>query len=91
MKTAKPRKYADDAPLTAAELRTARRARDAVPHIVAAYKSGKLRTRGRPTGSSKSSISLRIDDDVLTYFKSKGPGWQTRIHKILKNFVESAR
>jgi hypothetical protein len=48
----KPRKtkarfYADDAPLTAKELRTARKARKAFPRLVAAYESGNLRYRGQ--------------------------------------------
>ena len=87
----KPPKYADDAPLTAREIRTARPARVAVPEIVAAYKAGKLRARGRPVGSSKTHISLRIDNEVLAFFRAQGPRWQTRIDKVLKDFVGKAR
>lgn len=87
----KARRYADDAPLTAKELRTARPAREVVPQIVAAYKASKLRTRGRPTGSTKTPVSLRLDNEVLAFFKSKGPGWQTRIDTALKAIVEAAK
>lgn len=40
--------------------------------------------RGRPTGSSKVAISLRIDADVLAKFKATGPGWQSRINDALR-------
>ncbi len=35
--------------------------------------------RGRPIGSgTKSQVSLRIDTDVLEFFKAQGAGWQTK-------------
>lgn len=40
--------------------------------------------RGRPAGSSKVAISLRIDADVLAKFKATGPGWQSRINDALR-------
>lgn len=39
---------------------------------------------GRPPGSDKQLVSLRIDRDVLEKFKAGGPGWQTRINEALK-------
>ena len=38
----------------------------------------------------KSSISLRIDSDVLKWFKSHGPGYQTRINAVLKAFRDAS-
>jgi uncharacterized protein (DUF4415 family) len=35
----------------------------------------------------KSSISLRVDSDVLEWFKSQGRGYQTRINAVLKAYV----
>jgi uncharacterized protein (DUF4415 family) len=32
----------------------------------------------------KSRISLRVDIEVVDWFKSKGPGYQTRINRILR-------
>jgi uncharacterized protein (DUF4415 family) len=32
----------------------------------------------------KRSISLRVDIEVVDWFKSKGPGYQTRINRILR-------
>jgi uncharacterized protein (DUF4415 family) len=31
----------------------------------------------------KRRISLRVDTEVVDWFKSKGPGYQTRINRIL--------
>ena len=33
----------------------------------------------------KVSLSIKIDADVLAWFKSKGKGYQTRINKALRN------
>lgn len=38
----------------------------------------------------KRSISLRIDEDVLEWFKSQGTGYQTRINAVLRAFKEEA-
>ena len=32
----------------------------------------------------KELVSLRIDQDVLEYFQSGGPGWQERINEALR-------
>jgi uncharacterized protein (DUF4415 family) len=39
----------------------------------------------------KGAISIRLDDDVLQYFKSLGSGYQTRINAVLRHFVEHRR
>lgn len=61
------------------------------PALVAAHRAGKLRTRGRPAGSDKTATSLRLDNDVLDFFKSKGAGWQTRINDALRAIVDATR
>jgi uncharacterized protein (DUF4415 family) len=38
----------------------------------------------------KASVSLRIDVDVLEWFKSRGSGYQTRINAVLRAFKEAA-
>jgi uncharacterized protein (DUF4415 family) len=37
----------------------------------------------------KQPVTLRLDADVLTWFKSQGPGYQTRINKLLRRYMES--
>jgi uncharacterized protein (DUF4415 family) len=39
---------------------------------------------GRPRGSNKEQVSLRLDKDVLDRFRAGGPGWQTRINEALR-------
>jgi uncharacterized protein (DUF4415 family) len=42
------------------------------------------RRAGRPAGSGKEKIALRVDRDVLAKFKAGGPGWQTRMNEALR-------
>jgi len=37
---------------------------------------------------SKKAISIRVDQDVLDYFKKEGPGYQRRINAVLRSFVD---
>ena len=39
----------------------------------------------------KRSVSLRIDADVLEWFKSTGTGYQTRINAVLRAYTQAAR
>jgi uncharacterized protein (DUF4415 family) len=49
------------------------------------YRGDKLIRRGRPPSEHrKEAIKLRIDPDVLAYFRATGPGWQTRINDALR-------
>ena len=36
----------------------------------------------------KKSVTLRLDADVLAWFKRKGRGYQTRINKALRELME---
>jgi uncharacterized protein (DUF4415 family) len=36
----------------------------------------------------KKAISIRIDPDVLDYFKNEGPGYQRRINAVLRSYVD---
>ena len=41
--------------------------------------------RGRPKSASpKEAVNLRLDADVLKYFRNTGPGWQSRINEALR-------
>jgi uncharacterized protein (DUF4415 family) len=88
------RAYADDAPLTARELRTARPMREAFPEVVAAYERGTLRYRGQrgaQKAPTKVDMHIRVSPEVVAFFKSKGPGWQTRMNQVLESIVDAAR
>ncbi len=38
----------------------------------------------------KTLISLRVDADVLAWFKAQGAGYQTRMNAVLRAFKEAA-
>ena len=38
----------------------------------------------------KISISLRVDQDVLAWFKAQGDGYQTRINAVLRAFRDAS-
>ena len=46
--------------------------------------------RGLKPMPSKASISLRLDQDVLEWFKAQGPGYQTRINAVLRAFRDAS-
>ncbi len=46
--------------------------------------------RGLEPVTPKAAISLRIDADVLAWFKAQGPGYQTRINAILRAYKDEA-
>ena len=37
----------------------------------------------------KSQVSLRLDSDVLAWFKAQGRGYQTRINTLLRAYMEA--
>ena len=47
-----------------------------------------LRKGLKPVGR-KTQVTLRIDEDVLTWFKKQGRGYQTRINSLLKAYKEA--
>ena len=38
----------------------------------------------------KTAISIRVDTDVLNFFKKQGKGYQAKINAVLKSYVEHA-
>ncbi|MFZ1989345.1 MAG: BrnA antitoxin family protein [Alphaproteobacteria bacterium] len=45
--------------------------------------------RGPQKAPTKEPVNLRLDKDVLDYFRAAGEGWQTRINDALKKLVHS--
>ena len=44
--------------------------------------------RGRPkSGRAKQLVSVRYSREVLAYFKSTGEGWQSRMDRVLREYV----
>ena len=40
---------------------------------------------------AKQPVTLRLDTDVLVWFKSQGQGYQTRINKLLRSYMENQK
>lgn len=41
--------------------------------------------------ANKEAISLRVDPDVLEWFRKSGPRYQTRMNAILRSYVDAMR
>ncbi len=65
---------------------------DEIPEVTEEmFARGQLMRAGRPVRLGrppkpvvKKPTTIRLDPDVLTYFKSTGPGWQSRINETLR-------
>lgn len=44
---------------------------------------------GRPSGQTKTQVTVRLDKDLLEKLKSPEPrGWQTRLNSVLRNALK---
>lgn len=48
-----------------------------------------LKRRGRPAGSDKTQIALRVDNATLAAFKATGKGWQSRMNQALAEWIKA--
>lgn len=46
---------------------------------------------GLPQSGRKSAISLRVDPEVLDWFRIQGPGYQTRMNTVLRAYMDAAK
>lgn len=74
---------------TDVELAAAKPFAEALPELAAAFEAEIARRKGgRPKAAvTKQTIALRVDPDILAAFKATGPGWQTRMHDALKDWL----
>lgn len=47
------------------------------------------RGRGRQKAPTKVSTTIRLDADVLAFFRAKGAGYQTRINDALRSTIKN--
>ena len=40
---------------------------------------------------TKNAISIRVDEDVLDYFKTDGAGYQRRINAVLRSYMQQKK
>lgn len=65
---------------TAGRFAKAKPASDLPPEVLKAFP----KTRGPQNTPTKVPVSIRLSPEVVHHFKSKGPGWQSRIDAALK-------
>ena len=49
-----------------------------------------VRQKGRPklaASAHKKAVSIRLDPEVVAFFKADGPGWQTRLNDFLASRI----
>ena len=42
-------------------------------------------------GTKKKSVTIRLDDDMVKWFKKQGKGWQTKMNWVLRLYFASHR
>jgi uncharacterized protein (DUF4415 family) len=48
------------------------------------------RKRGRPVSpNAKVSTTIRFDADILDAFRAEGPGWQSRMNSVLRDWLRT--
>jgi uncharacterized protein (DUF4415 family) len=43
------------------------------------------------SSGSKQIVTIRLDIDMLEWFKSAGPGYQTRVNQVLRDYMDAQR
>jgi uncharacterized protein (DUF4415 family) len=66
--------------LTDEQMAMARPFAEVFPELAASIRRG----RGPNKAPTKKLVSLRLSPDVLEHYRSKGPGWQTKIDETLR-------
>jgi uncharacterized protein (DUF4415 family) len=56
------------------------------PELLAQFKG----TRGLQRTPTKIAVSIRLSPEVISHFKAKGPGWQSRIDAALRKIAKKA-
>jgi uncharacterized protein (DUF4415 family) len=77
------RKDPDNPAWTKAMMRRAKPAAELFPN----FKFPKPRRRGLQKTPVKVQTTIRLDREIVQYFKKHGRGWQTRLNSELRNVV----
>jgi uncharacterized protein (DUF4415 family) len=56
------------------------------PRLLAQFK----KTRGQQKEPTKVAVSIRLSPEVISHFKAKGRGWQSRIDDALRKIARKA-
>ena len=74
----------------------ARQVKETAPEFVVAWEQARregeiaVRPTGRPRlEKPKRQVTLRLDDEIVEYFRVRGKGWQTRLNMALREYIQS--
>lgn len=71
----------DNPEWTEADFKQAKPFTEAFPDLAESLR----KSRGRPKAEApKKQVTLRLDADVVEFFRQAGPGWQSRINDSLR-------
>lgn len=71
----------DNPEWTEADFKQAKTFTEAFPDLAESLR----KSRGRPKAEApKKQVTLRLDADVVEFFRQAGPGWQSRINESLR-------
>ncbi len=62
-----------------------------IPEITPEMSARSIVRRGLKPARPKAQVTLRVDSDVLEWFKQQGQGYQTRINALLRAYMEAHR
>ena len=62
-----------------------------IPEITPAQFAKAVVRRGLKPVPKKAQITLRLDSDVLEWFKGTGKGYHTRINMLLRAYMEQSK
>jgi uncharacterized protein (DUF4415 family) len=71
----------DNPEWTAEDFKNAKPFKEVFPELYESWK----RSRGEAKAATKELVSLHLDREVIEHFKAKGPRWQARINKALRD------
>ena len=59
-----------------------------IPEVTAEMFARGIVRRGLKPVIRKEQLTLRIDSDVVKWYRKQGPGYQTRINSLLRAYME---
>lgn len=60
-----------------------------IPEITPEQFAKAIVRKGLKPVARKRQITLRIDEDVIDWFKHRGPGYQTQINELLREYMKA--
>jgi uncharacterized protein (DUF4415 family) len=59
-----------------------------IPEVTPEMFARAIVRRGLKPVARKSQLTIRVDSNVLEWYKRQGPGYQTRINSLLRAYME---